>query len=916
MAQKKKSSTSAPPPPPPSVLKEIEEDGKSTVALISPLLWLLRLAGFVLALYLAYQYRMHAINIYGKVIHEFDPWFNYRATEYLSDNGWSAFFKWYDYKSWYPLGRPVGTTIYPGMQIVSVLIHRVLNFLNPMVVWADIGMSLNDVCVYVPVWFGMLASALTGLVAYECSFSINAAVVTAAIMGTIPAHIMRSVGGGFDNESVVMSFMCLTYFFHLRSLRTKSSWWLGIFTGLSYVCTVATWGGYIFPLNLIGVHVAFLVAIGRFTPSLHHAYSLFYVIGTFGATFVPVVGLSPIKSLEQLGPCVVFIVLQLLQFCEMQREKKNLTTKQLNILRFQVFIAAGAVLALLVAYLWPQGYFGPFSSRVRGIFIPHKRTGNPLVDSVSEHQAASNDAYFHYLHYVMYVAPVGFAYTVLKHTNATLFLTIYGLVSYFVSSKMVRLIILLGPISSVLAGIAIGLALDWAIRQLFIPFTVSSEDLTEDEPKRSNSSKKKNRKTKRRCSTEGVPEFLSSLVVAYHYNVAFRVVRKLMAVFIFVVIFWNVAPYYQHSSAMAENLSNPFIMQMATLRNGQTIIIDDYRSAYHWLRDNTPEDSRVMSWWDYGYQITGIANRTTIADGNTWNHEHIATLGLCLVSPVEKAHRMIRHLADYVLVWAGSRSDDIAKSTHIARIGNSVYNHICPGDPTCSQFGFYRTPDGQTAPTPMMEESLIYKLVRSGYPGVHLDPDLFKPVYTSQYGLVRIYKVMKVSKKSKAWVANPENRVCDAPGSWYCTGQYPPALNYIFKNKKDFSQLEDFNQQKQDEEARRYQEEYEKRLSGQGGLYPNHPPPKRAKSSGKVEWQDSAETTSMWQLIHNNDLQSIQQWVAYDPSIVHVRSSDGRGPLWWAYEYKRNEIIAFLIKNGADISATDQDGLTPDKMKK
>ena len=34
-----------------------------------------------------------------------------------------------------------------------------------------------------------------------------------------------------------------------------------------------------------------------------------------------------------------------------------------------------------------------------------------------------------------------------------------------------------------------------------------------------------------------------------------------------------------------------------------------------------------MAWWDYGYQINGIAERTSIADGNTWNHEHIATLG-------------------------------------------------------------------------------------------------------------------------------------------------------------------------------------------------------------------------------------------------------------------------------------------------
>jgi asparagine N-glycosylation enzyme membrane subunit Stt3 len=50
-------------------------------------------------------------------------------------------------------------------------------------------------------------------------------------------------------------------------------------------------------------------------------------------------------------------------------------------------------------------------------------------------------------------------------------------------------------------------------------------------------------------------------------------------------------------------------------RNGQQIIVDDYREAYHWLRDKTPKDSRVMAWWDYGYQITGIGERTTIADG-------------------------------------------------------------------------------------------------------------------------------------------------------------------------------------------------------------------------------------------------------------------------------------------------------------
>merc|ERR1719478_1631601 len=77
-------------------------------------------------LWAAFEIRLYPVKIYGYVIHEFDPWFNYRATEYLAEHGSSKFFKWYDYQSWYPLGRPVGTTIYPGMQISAVAIWEAM----------------------------------------------------------------------------------------------------------------------------------------------------------------------------------------------------------------------------------------------------------------------------------------------------------------------------------------------------------------------------------------------------------------------------------------------------------------------------------------------------------------------------------------------------------------------------------------------------------------------------------------------------------------------------------------------------------------------------------------------------------------------------------------------------------------------
>ena len=137
------------------------------------------LVAMLYASWLAYDIRLYAIRQFGMVIHEFDPWFNYRATEYLDEHGWHAFFHWFDYDSWYPLGRPVGTTIYPGMQISSVVIKRVLNALgNPI--------SLNDVCCMVPAWFGVSATWFLSLLATECSGSLSAGAFGALIMAIVP----------------------------------------------------------------------------------------------------------------------------------------------------------------------------------------------------------------------------------------------------------------------------------------------------------------------------------------------------------------------------------------------------------------------------------------------------------------------------------------------------------------------------------------------------------------------------------------------------------------------------------------------------------------------------------------------------------------------------------------------------------
>ena len=61
--------------------------------------------------------RLFSVIRYESIIHEFDPWFNYRATHYMVENGYYNFLNWFDERAWYPLGRIVGGTVYPGLML-------------------------------------------------------------------------------------------------------------------------------------------------------------------------------------------------------------------------------------------------------------------------------------------------------------------------------------------------------------------------------------------------------------------------------------------------------------------------------------------------------------------------------------------------------------------------------------------------------------------------------------------------------------------------------------------------------------------------------------------------------------------------------------------------------------------------------
>lgn len=73
-----------------------------------------------------------------------------------------------------------------------------------------------------------------------------------------------------------------------------------------------------------------------------------------------------------------------------------------------------------------------------------------------------------------------------------------------------------------------------------------------------------------------------------------------------------------------------------------------------------------MSWWDYGYQITAMANRTILVDNNTWNNTHISRVGQAMASSEDKAYAIMRELdVNYVLVIFGGLTGYSSDGTFI-----------------------------------------------------------------------------------------------------------------------------------------------------------------------------------------------------------------------------------------------------------
>ncbi|KAG8704370.1 oligosaccharyl transferase stt3 subunit [Ceratobasidium sp. 395] len=691
---------------------------------------LLRIVVLVFISGAAIASRLFAVINFESIIHEFDPWFNYRATKVLAKDGFYEFWNWFDPTAWYPLGRVVGGTIYPGLMATSGVIY---NFLHALHLPVDI----RNICVMLAPGFSALTAYATYLFTKEMKDE-SAGLLAAIFIGIAPGYISRSVAGSYDNEAIAIFLLMFTFYLWIRALKQGSAFF-GTLAAIFYFYMVAAWGGYAFITNMIPLHALALIFMGRYSSRLYVGYSSWYAIGTLASMQVPFVGFQPVRTSEHMGALGVFGLLQLIAFSELVRS--HLPTKQFKLILRASLVAAFFLGGGALMFLTMKGWIAPWTGRFYSLWdTSYAKIHIPIIASVSEHQPTAWPAFFMDLNFLIFIFPVGVVLCFRELRDEHVFVIIYAVVASYFAGVMVRLMLTLTPVVCISAAMAISTLLDTYIdpEEPDAPAEPTAKDATPSDTNNKPTPKRTGKKT-------GVWGLDTRLAVVG--NTVF-----LMLVFVL------------HCTWVTSNAySSPSVVLASRGPDGSQNIIDDFREAYYWLRMNTPETSVVASWWDYGYQIAGMADRPTLVDNNTWNNTHIATVGKIMASPEEKAYPILRqHDVDYVLVIFGGllgySGDDINKFLWMVRIAQGIWPDEIRESSFFTARGEYKVDDQASV---AMKESVMYKTsyyrfseLYAGNPATdrvrnqqlpRQGPtlDYLEEAFTSENWIVRIYQVKK-----------------------------------------------------------------------------------------------------------------------------------------------------------------------------
>ena len=529
---------------------------------------------------------------------EFDPYFQYRFTEYVIKNGFISWALpppngWNDMQRWYP-GGIRATTGYPGLPFTAAIFYEIISALGANI-------QLMDFCALFPAIMGMLAC----LAIYFLGKDIGGkpvGLLASLLLALSPSYIQRTSLGFFDDETIgifaliVFAFLFLRAIEENRPMPSSAKYALGSGLTLGYFC--AGWGAAFYPLGLTVLFVFVLILLKRYTQRLLLSYSLTFGLGLFIAINVP--RLTPIylTTIAILPIAGVFAVLCL---CEVLRALTSAKSKSIFAIVFLGLLISGFVV------IWQLGYMRSITGKFYSVIDPIMRSASPLTESVAEQRIAAWGSIYYEFGIAIIFFIAGFYFILRNLNNRNLFLLIFGLTSLYFASSMVRLLVLVAPAFGLLAAIG--------IIGILKPFIT----LLKEPPKIF---------TKKKYSLEHVGKEFSGTAI-------FLIFLILMANFAFSPQTGGMPRVYTQAYA-------PITITAASLSLVPNEPVRAWMDALEWMKTNLSPTTAVCSWWDYGYWLTILGNVTTLCDNATINSTQIGLVGRIYMSNETQAVRILK----------------------------------------------------------------------------------------------------------------------------------------------------------------------------------------------------------------------------------------------------------------------------------
>lgn len=538
---------------------------------------------------------------WGIYLTEFDPWMQFKEMNYVIERGWRGFidfFTWHDYTSWYPHGRDIGRTAFPGLPFMAAFLYHLLH---------GIGIEIDalELAAIFPVLMSLIAIFFAYLLGKEVGGK-PAGLFAAFFMAISRAHVERSLFGWFDDESIGIPLIMIGLWAYINAIKDERSR-LGavaysILSGFSFGYLAASWGAARFPIAFIPLISIILALIGRYSRQLLISFTITF--STYGmiAVMVPKLGPGFLSEVTMLSGFAAFVVLLTFEISRTRPESPHFRR-----LPYYV-IAAGAIgyLGIMVA-----GYANVPGIKFLSVLLPQMRRELPIVISVQENQLSTWATIFSDMGFTMLFCFMGLYYAFKRRRNSDIVLALFAIFSIYFSSTIVRLSTLAAPATAVMAGLGISEILNGFARSIKFMFV------------------------KTRIKPVGVEYYVLTPMLV-----------------IGLLIFGIVPTAYGVSyplSAIDIAYTPPTIVSAGT---PYRLSIPAWLKTLEWMRTNLPRDAVVACWWDYGYWVTIIGNRTSIADNATLNSTQIGEIGHAFMSNETIAYKTFKKLgATHVLIF-------------------------------------------------------------------------------------------------------------------------------------------------------------------------------------------------------------------------------------------------------------------------